>query len=207
MNFTPASTNDWALVLDDAALNYPPPGQTQTNAPPLEPLQITPAAGFIGSGPFGGPFSVTNQVFTLTNIGSAPLNWIVSNTAPWLSTSTNGGTLAPGGTAETITVGLDSAASNLTVGLYSSTVWFTNLNDGVGQGFPFGLTVSAALSLALNAQTTSNAVVLSWPDPASLFVLQSASAVSGPFTNVPGAASPYTNTFSGTQQFFRLVTQ
>ena len=34
--------------------------------------------------------------------------------------------------------------------------------------------------------------------------LQSADAVSGTFTNVPGAASPYTNPISGPAGFFRL---
>jgi len=34
--------------------------------------------------------------------------------------------------------------------------------------------------------------------------LQSAPAVTGPFTNLPGATSPYTNPLTAPQQFFRL---
>jgi hypothetical protein len=36
------------------------------------------------------------------------------------------------------------------------------------------------------------------------FILQSTPAVTGPFTNLPTAKSPYTNALIGPQQFFRL---
>ncbi len=145
--FTPASTNDWVLVLDDAAQNYPPPGQS--NEPPPEPLQITPAAGFISTGPFGGPFSITNQNLTLTNIGSASLNWALSNSSPWLSASTNGGTLTPGGAAAVVSVSLSPGATNLGVGVYTNTVWFTNVADGVSQGVQFKLNVTQAAPILI----------------------------------------------------------
>ena len=55
----------------------------------------------------------------------------------------------------------------------------------------------------------SNAV-LSWPSnylgfDFTGFNLQSAPAVSGPFTNIPGATSPYTNALTAAQQFYRLI--
>lgn len=37
------------------------------------------------------------------------------------------------------------------------------------------------------------------------FGLQSPPSASGTFNNIPGATSPYTNSISGAQQFFRLV--
>jgi hypothetical protein len=55
----------------------------------------------------------------------------------------------------------------------------------------------------LNIQRLADKVVLSWTDTA--FALQFAPAISGTFTNLPSATSPYTNTTSGGQQFFRLV--
>ncbi len=55
----------------------------------------------------------------------------------------------------------------------------------------------------LNIQRLGTEVVLSWTNAA--FGLQSAPAVTGTFTNVPGATSPYTNVLSGGQLFFRLV--
>ena len=46
-------------------------------------------------------------------------------------------------------------------------------------------------------------LVLSWTNTG--FSLQSAPAVTGTFTNVPGATSPYTNASGFAQQFFRLA--
>ena len=64
--------------------------------------------------------------------------------------------------------------------------------------------------IPLNFQRLNNALVLTWTN--SVFVLQAAPAVNGPYTNVPTsvpftngpATSPYTNTLSGPQKFFRL---
>ena len=49
----------------------------------------------------------------------------------------------------------------------------------------------------------SNQLVLSWTNAG--FNLQSAPAVTGPFTNLLGATSPYTNATTSAQQFFRLI--
>ena len=40
-----------------------------------------------------------------------------------------------------MTASLNSAASNLVVGIYNATLWFTNLNDSVGQSRQFTLSV------------------------------------------------------------------
>jgi hypothetical protein len=124
-----------------------PNGSGLINALCPEPLLITPSAGFISSGPFGGPFSVTNQNFTLTNIDPAPLNWSLGSPSPWLAASSSAGTLTFGGAAAIVSVGLNSAASNLAVGAYTNTVTFTNLNDGVTQSRQFVLTVSQTAPL------------------------------------------------------------
>jgi hypothetical protein len=55
----------------------------------------------------------------------------------------------------------------------------------------------------LNIQRLGGNVVLSWTNAA--FGLQSAPAISGTFTNVPGATSPHTNSISAGQRFFRLI--
>jgi hypothetical protein len=56
----------------------------------------------------------------------------------------------------------------------------------------------------LNIKLIGNAVILSWTDPTSAFFLQSATNVTGVYTNVVDAASPYTNSITGSQMFFRL---
>ena len=104
-------------------------------------LLITPATGFSSIGGVGGPFTITSQSLTLTNAGTNSLTWTLANTSVWLNASPSCGTLTPGGVAATVTVSLNTAASNLVVGTYSATLWFTNLNSGVGQGRQFTLAV------------------------------------------------------------------
>ena len=71
-----------------------PNGVGLINALSPEPFVITPSAGFVSSGPYGGPFSVTNLNFTLSNIAPASLTWSLANTSSWLSASSSGGTLS-----------------------------------------------------------------------------------------------------------------
>ena len=55
----------------------------------------------------------------------------------------------------------------------------------------------------LDFQDLNNQLVLSWTNAG--FNLQSAPALSGTFTNIVGASSPYTNVTTRAQQFFRLI--
>jgi hypothetical protein len=61
----------------------------------------------------------------------------------------------------------------------------------------------APINIALNWQMISNQLVLTWTSG----TLQSASAVTGPYTNISGATSPYTNVPSAAQQYFRVKVQ
>jgi uncharacterized repeat protein (TIGR03803 family) len=72
----------------------------------------------------------------------------------------------------------------------------TNVDD---DGTVFKLVVP----ITLFYQHSGSATVLSWNDPS--FALQAAPAVTGTYTNIPSATSPYTNTITGPQQFFRLL--
>jgi hypothetical protein len=74
-----------------------------------------------------------------------------------------------------------------------------------------GTSLADVATIPTLTQTLTNAVlngelVLSWGTslPNSLFALQSASAVTGPYSTIPGATSPYTNSPSATQKYFRL---
>jgi len=56
--------------------------------------------------------------------------------------------------------------------------------------------------LTINASRVTGKIVLNWTGSATL---QSATNVLGPYTDVAGAFSPYTNNFSaGAQRFYRL---
>jgi Pro-kumamolisin, activation domain/Immunoglobulin domain len=108
---------------------------------PLDALEITPGGGLVASGGAGGPLTPSSQCYTLTNGGNAILSWAAAVDASWLSISSGGGTLTPGGAAVMLTVSLNTAASNLFLGTYTATLWITNQTDGVVQSRPFSLTI------------------------------------------------------------------
>jgi uncharacterized repeat protein (TIGR03803 family) len=70
---------------------------------------------------------------------------------------------------------------------------------GTQDGSIFALTLP---SPSLNFKWDNSAIVLTWENPA--FMLQFLPDAAGSFKNVSGASSPYTNTFTGSQCFFRL---
>ncbi|HUL50963.1 MAG TPA: protease pro-enzyme activation domain-containing protein [Candidatus Nitrosotalea sp.] len=121
-----------------------PTGTNLINAllvPPSGPLLISPPFGFTANGSAGGPFNVTSQQYSLTNAGTASLNWSLVNTSAWLIVSPTSGTLTPGGPAVTVTATLNPAAANLLIGAFTANVGFTNLNDGAGQSRQFSLVI------------------------------------------------------------------
>jgi len=135
-----------------------PAGSHLIKALSPEPLQITPFAGFVSSGPLGGPFSVASQNFILTNLGPGSLSWALGGGSSWLNASPGGGTLTSGASAATVTLSLNAAASNLTAGSYAATVWFTNLNDRFVQSRL--LTLDVVVPPIINQQPASQSVPL-----------------------------------------------
>ncbi len=97
-----------------------------------DPFLITPSAGigFIGSN--GGPFVVTSQVFGLTNSGGSSLNWRLTGAPAWLNVQPTSGSLTAGGQSS-VTVRLNSLASNLAVGSYHADLIFSNLTTSFAQ--------------------------------------------------------------------------
>jgi hypothetical protein len=82
----------------------------------------------------------------------------------------------------------------------------TMLIDDLKVGLSFAAVTSTNAApgpIPLVLQRSANNLILRWTDP--VFGLQAAPAVTGTFTNVSGATSPYTNASSGSARFFRLV--
>jgi hypothetical protein len=103
-----------------------PMGQSLIDALAIaDPLRITPNTGFSAVGGVGGPFTMTSQNLTVTNAGPNTLTWTVTSNVPWLEVSTTGGTLNASDSVSVL-VSLNSAASNLMVGTYVGSLWFTN---------------------------------------------------------------------------------
>jgi len=83
-------------------------------------------------------------------------------------------------------------------------VFVTGSSDG-GNFLPDYATIKYSSRVPpplLAFQRLNSQLVLNWTNVG--FNLQTAPAVGGTFTNVPGATSPYTNPINGAQQFFRL---
>ncbi|MGD0251648.1 MAG: choice-of-anchor tandem repeat GloVer-containing protein [Verrucomicrobiota bacterium] len=104
------------------------------------------------------------------------------------------------------TGGSDGAGPNRTLVLLGITLYGTTESGGLsGHGTVFSLALSSVVvPIPLNIRGISNAVVLSWTDPASAFLLQASTLVTGVYTNVTGATSPYTNAVTDPMKFFRL---
>jgi uncharacterized repeat protein (TIGR03803 family) len=87
--------------------------------------------------------------------------------------------------------------------LSGNTLYGTTLGGGTpGDGTVFALALPPPTPIPLNISFAIGRVILSWSNPT--FALQAAPAVTGTYTNIPGATSPYTNIITGLQMFFRL---
>jgi len=124
---------------------------------PADALRIAPGTDLTFEGPLGGPFSPAAQIWSLTNTGTAPLNWIVTNIPAWLNVTPGGGTLAAGGPAAIITATPSAAAGALAAGSYSALLMFTNQNNGFGQSRQVTLSVDSPP--VITAQPGSAAVL------------------------------------------------
>ena len=117
-------------------------GQTRpVNLTVSDSLTVSPAGGLTSSGPIGGPFTPSSQVYTLTNNSTVPLNWTATKSQPWLTLSAVGGTLAPGANT-TISATINAAAAALVAGAYSDTVTIVNGTSTAMQLRPVSLTVN-----------------------------------------------------------------
>lgn len=92
-------------------------------------------------------------------------------------------------------------------GLYTLSIHFSR-NFGPGGIFstPTDYIDNVALSptlVPLNFQLNGGEIILTWTNPA--FALQGAPLVTGNYTNIAGATSPFTNMINGSQGYFRLM--
>jgi hypothetical protein len=97
----------------------------------------------------------------------------------------------------------------------STAINSSNTNyDGTSSGFGatgtirvdlmtvFGNPLGSISPIPLNIKVAGTNVILSWSNP--VFSLQAAPNVTGTYSTISGANSPYTNSITGSQQFFRL---
>lgn len=98
------------------------------DAPPAR-FRVTPGEDFLPVGSPGGTFSAAEKVYTIANDKETPLDWFVSESAPWLEVGTaNGITAASGQTS--VTVSLNALAASLAPGDYETELLFTDRDTG-----------------------------------------------------------------------------
>jgi hypothetical protein len=95
------------------------------------------------SGPVGGPFNASPQVFSLTNLSGSVLNWNILNIPSWLSATATSGLLPPAGTTN-VTISLSATANSLAAGVYTNNLLVTNAY-GLAATLPFSLSVGQPL--------------------------------------------------------------
>jgi predicted alpha-1,2-mannosidase len=125
---------------------------------PADALQITPAAGFTSATQSALVPAPSSLNLTLTNIGTASVNWSLLNTSAWLNVSSSNGVLPMVG-ATNVTVNLiPSAVTNVPAGRYCANIVFSNQISGALSSRIFTLVIGAGDSPI--AMTGQNADVL-----------------------------------------------
>lgn len=119
-----AGTYATTLVFHNNSTSEPDiqvPCTLTVQAPPVS-SQLTPITDFNSQGPAGGPFQPDNQVYVLTNTGTASFDWQAHASDPWVTVAPASGTLAAGASVN-VNVSIDDPATgSLTVGLHQSVV-------------------------------------------------------------------------------------
>jgi len=113
---------------------------------------VTPYSALKALGPAGGPFSAS-AIYTLINKSDEALSWSAVKTQPWISLSSTGGTIPPGGSVP-VMLSINAAANSLPTGVYEDTVIFSGLTSPA-------LTFSRSVSLTVKAAFP--AMHLGWP--------------------------------------------
>jgi hypothetical protein len=84
----------------------------------------------------------------------------------------------------------------------SNWVWASWMTVAQNSTFESYAAVSSSI-VTLNIRSSGNSIIVTWPEG----TLQSAGTVTGPYSDVPTAVSPYTNTVPGTKEFYRVRVQ
>jgi len=146
-------------------------------------MSVTPATGFSASGPAGGPFSPSQQVYTVNNTGTAPLSFTATATQPWVNVFAGSSTLAPGA-SWSVVISFTAAANSLAAGNYTDTVTFTNTTNAAGN-----TTRPVNLVVGSSSDTTPPTIAITNPAPPSATASSSPLTISGTASDNVGVAS------------------
>jgi subtilisin family serine protease len=91
----------------------------------LDSLDVSPLTGITATGPDGGPFSPSAQVYVLSNRAATARSWTGRVTANWIELSATTGTLDPGA-KQNVTLSLNANANALGVATNIASASFSN---------------------------------------------------------------------------------
>ncbi|MHC4158437.1 MAG: LamG-like jellyroll fold domain-containing protein [Planctomycetota bacterium] len=103
-------------------------------------LAVVPREGFDPNGIEGGPFEPECKTYTLTNDGTAAINWTTSGTESWLNVEPNSGVLDPN-TSVDVNICVTADANLLDPNIYIEPLIFENTESNSIKPRPVTLTV------------------------------------------------------------------
>jgi len=111
-------------------------------APPGDPLLVTPISAAPFQGLPGGPFTPAQQVYRVSLNEAQTLGWQAFTTNTWLSISPTNGVLDESSEFTDVAVSLNASANALPEGNYSGAVTFINTGTRVSIDMPISLRLS-----------------------------------------------------------------
>lgn len=176
-------------------------------------MQVSPAGSVDHIGVVGGPFTNPTVVYTLSNPTNTPVNYQVhlgAGSAPMLlngGASDVTGTLPASGGSANVTVTINASATGLAAGVYSRTIEFNDLSNGLDNDRPHtleigqtGFTVAPADGLTSGGPiggpfsgTKVYTITSTRPTPVNVQV-----AASNSWISLNGGAGPVNLTLTGT---------
>lgn len=160
-----------------------PNGRAMVNAllhPPGPGLVIYPPLGFTAQRPAVGNWTVSSQIYRLTNTTAKPLNWAMTVPVDWLNGDPVSGQLEPGGSTNVV-VQVSSIQTNLLLGELEARVGFTNLTDQVGETRPVRLLIGNGgfETGDLNQWTLSGTTAVNFVDSLDTAIFQGGTTIDG----------------------------
>jgi hypothetical protein len=137
---------------------------------------------------------VGNEIIFMTNLTGQVFHMIVANN-PLLGPP---GNFLPGPFATSVTGVMSQTQTSGTVLTNGYNIILSDFSQ-----ITVGTPPVIVNPIPLNIQLSGANVVLTWSDAS--FNLQSSAIVTGPYTTISGAASPFTTNTISAQQFFRLI--
>lgn len=147
--YTNPGTYRAVLRVENAAGQFSTKVRTITPFVANPVMAVTPAEGFLTSGPHGGPFYEWKE-YWIENTGVSTLDWQVSPEVAWAYVDTPSGSLEPG-MMTSVLVGIGGTAYSLPPGQYGGALNFINPFNGQGNAQRWlQLTVTAPGALVVS---------------------------------------------------------